>query len=96
MNFNIKHKQVENQNDSHAQAQQQEGASCPINAKPNSQATFENIKCVRPMTFSQKLYQSAAQEIAEEFEQAIEANSLEKIKKLLDKVLEIDSGRVID
>ena len=40
------------------------------------------------MTFSQKLYQSHPLEIAEEFEQAIDANSLEKIKKILDKVLE--------
>ena len=95
MNFNIKHKQVENPFDNHVQAQFEEGASCTINAKHNSQDTFKNRKCVSPMTFSQKLYQSAAQEIVEEFEQAIEANSLERIKNLLDKVLEIDSG-IID
>jgi len=38
------------------------------------------------MTFSQKLYQSDALDIAEEFEPPINANSLEEIKKLLDKV----------
>lgn len=42
------------------------------------------------MTFSQKLYQTDELEIAEELEQALEANSLEKLKMLLDKVLELD------
>ncbi len=46
------------------------------------------------MTFSQKLYQSHALEIAEEFEQAIDANSLEKIKQLLDNVLDRGSGQL--
>lgn len=46
------------------------------------------------MTFSQKLYQSntlKAQEIADQnYEQALtEANSLETIKKLLDKIVEL-------
>ncbi len=61
--------------------------------KPNVQVTNQQIKCVSPMTFSQKLYQSHPIEIAEEFEQAIEANSLEKIEDLLNKVLEIGSDR---
>ena len=42
------------------------------------------------MTYSQKLYQSQGLEIAEEFEQAIDANSLEKIKNLLDKILALN------
>lgn len=50
----------------------------------------EYIRCVSPMTFSQKLYQTDELEIAEELEQALEANSLEKLKMLLDKVLEVD------
>lgn len=50
----------------------------------------QHIKCVSPMTFSQKLYQTDELEIAEELEQALEANSLEKLKILLDKVLEVD------
>ena len=49
----------------------------------------QQIKRVSPMTFSQKFYQSHELEIAEEFEQAIDANSLEKIKVLLDKILEL-------
>ena len=61
-----------------------------VDAKPSIQVSDQQIKCISPMTFSQKLYQSRAIEIAEEFEQAVEANSLEKIKNLLDKVLEID------
>ncbi len=39
--------------------------------------------------FPQKLYQAHALEIAEEYEQAIDTNSLEKINKLLNKVLEL-------
>ncbi len=92
MNFNIKHQQVGTQDDSNVNSQIPDVTfSCDIIFSPNSQ----NIKCVTPMTFSQKLYQSEAQEldVAEEFEQALEANSLEKIKKLLDKVLELNSGR---
>lgn len=50
----------------------------------------QHIKNVSPMTFSQKLYQLNAIEIAEEYEQAIEANSLEKIKILLDKLVKLE------
>lgn len=89
MNFQIEHKQVENQANSYAQCQPAEvAASCPINTRPNIPVAFVDRKCITPMTFSQKVYQFQEQEIAEEFEQAIEANSLEQIKKLLDKVLE--------
>ncbi len=61
-------------------------ASCPLNASLSSQ----EIKSVSPMTFSQKFYQSHALEVAEAFEQALEANSLENLKQLFDKVLEIN------
>jgi len=40
------------------------------------------------MIFSQKAYQSRALEIAEEYERAIDANSLEKINDVMNKVLE--------
>lgn len=53
----------------------------------------QQIKRVSPMTFSQKFYQSHELEIAAEFEQAIDANSLEKIKNLLDKILELGEGK---
>lgn len=53
----------------------------------------QQIKRVSPLTFSQKFYQTYGLEIAEEFEQAIEANSLEKMKDLLDKILELDEGK---
>ena len=49
-----------------------------------------SIARVSPMTFSQKFYQSHELEIAEEFERAIDANSIEKIKALLDKIIELD------
>jgi hypothetical protein len=58
-------------------------ASCPLNTSLSSQET------VSSMTFSQKFDRSQALEIAEEFEQALEANSLENLKQLFDKVLEI-------
>ena len=45
------------------------------------------------IVFSQKLYKSHALEIAAEYEQALEDNSLEKIKILLDKVLEIERNQ---
>lgn len=61
------------QDDSHTSTQ------LPLSVQP--------IKCVRPMSFPQKLYQFHALRIAEEYEQALEANSLEKIKNLIDKVL---------
>lgn len=86
----IKHKQVATQDDSYGSAQHQGAASCLINAEPVSQVAFEHIKCVSPTIFPQKLYQSHA--IAEEYEQAIDANSLEKINKLFDKVLELGLG----
>ena len=44
-------------------------------------------KRVSPRTLAPKLYQSHALEIAEEYEQAIDANSLEKINILLDKLV---------
>jgi len=49
----------------------------------------DQIKRITPKTFSQKFYQSHELEIAEEFEQALAANSLERIKELLDKILEL-------
>jgi predicted PolB exonuclease-like 3'-5' exonuclease len=49
----------------------------------------QDIKGISPMTFSQKLYQFHELEIAEEYEQAIDANSLERIKNLLDKLVEL-------
>ncbi len=68
-----KPKQEVFQDDSHTSTQ------LPLSVQP--------IKCVRPMNFPQKLYQFHALRIAEEYEQALEANSLEKIKNLIDKVL---------
>ncbi len=81
MKLNIK--QVRTQDNARARAELPE-----VKASSNNQVASDQIECVSPMTFSQKLYQSHALEIAEEFEQALGANSLEKIKKLLDKVLE--------
>ncbi len=39
------------------------------------------------MAFSQKLHQSEVIEIAEEYEQATEADALEKLKSLLNKLV---------
>ena len=85
--FNIKHQQLVSQSDSQAKLQSLDvAASGDIIASPDS----HKIKSVSPMTYSQKLYQSQTEKIAEEFEEALEANSLEKIKRLLDKVLELN------
>lgn len=85
MNVNVNYKPTQSQNVQ---------ADCSINPNPTNQVALEQIKCVSPVTFSQKLYQSHALEIAEELEQAINANSLEKIKNLLDKVLETNKDSV--
>lgn len=60
----------------------------------NSQVAGQLIKCVSPITFSQKLYQFNAlnltvQEIANQnYEQALtEANSLEEVKELLQRII---------
>ena len=92
MNFNIKHQQLGTQCDSNVNSQIPDFT--PIGDlifSPNRQ----NIKCITSMTFDQKLYQSQAEEIkiAEEFELALEANSLSKINKLLENVLELNSFR---
>jgi len=50
------------------------------------------IKPVMPITFSQRFHQSQAIEIAEEYERAIDSNSLEDISILLEKVLELTRG----
>lgn len=71
-------------------------AQRPYSPGCNTQGASQPIKCVRPMTFSQKIYQAntlnlKAQEIAEQnYEQALtELNSLETIKNLLDKIVEL-------
>lgn len=61
--------------------------------KPSHIEPGHAIKCVTHMTFSQKLYQSvkltlAEQEIAEEDKFNFSPESLENIKKLLDKIFE--------
>jgi hypothetical protein len=61
--------------------------------KPSHMEPGHVIKCVTDMTFSQKLYQSvkltlAEQEIAEEDKLNFTPESLENIKKLLDKIFE--------
>jgi len=54
-------------------------ASCPLNTSLSSR----DKKSVNPMTFSQKFYQSHALEVAEAFEQALEANT--DLKKECDR-----------
>lgn len=93
MNFRAKHRQAETQEEIYLKTQPPDLAgSCSINTSPNNLVAFERAKCKSSVTASSKLYQSQALEIAEELEQAIEANSIERINKLLDKVLEISEG----
>jgi len=65
-------------------------ASWSLNARANNHVAWLDMICISPMTFSQRLHQSHLLEIAEEFEQAIDANCLEEIKILLEKVLELN------
>lgn len=95
MKLTIQHKQVGIQFNSYTQGQYQGAASCPINGRHNIPVAFALRKCVTPRTFYQKVYQEHEQKIAEEFEQAIDDNSLEKVKQIFDKVLEIRENRVI-
>ena len=69
-------------------------ATYRINAIYNSEVPKQHIKCLSPMTFSQKLYQSQkltskAQEIVEQrYEQALtEAKRLEKVNNLLSAIV---------
>lgn len=89
MNFKIKYKQVGIQDDSYGSAQLPDvAASCSTNSSHKIPVVFEQRKCVTPMAFSQKLYQLQESKTVEEFKQAINDNSLEKIKKVLDNVFD--------
>jgi len=89
MNFKIKYKQVGTQSERHGYSQFPDlAASYPTKTKFG----IQGIRCVSPITFSQRVDELQALKIAEEFEQAIEDNSLEKIEQLLKKVLEIGGG----
>ena len=94
MNMNVKHKQVKTQFNSYGGTYYQGAASCPINVKYNVSEAFEGRKCLTLMTFTQKLYQNKEQQIAEEFDQAIDSNSIDKINNLFNKVLQISDSRV--
>ena len=73
------------------------GASYHINSIYSNQPPRHHIKCVSPMTFSQKLYQSQAsssesyQQIADrDYEQALtEANLLAKANNLFDQIVSL-------
>ncbi len=52
----------------------------------------QQIKSLSSITFSQKFYQSHAIAIAEEYNQAIDANCLETINILFNKVLDLNEN----
>lgn len=62
-------------------------------ATPSTELASQQIKCISPVSSWQKLSEYKELELAEEFEQAIEANSLEQINNLLNKLVEPDEGR---
>lgn len=62
-------------------------------ATPSTELASQHIKCISPVSSWQKLYKYKELELAEEFEQAIDANSLEQINNLLNKLVEPDEGR---
>ena len=54
----------------------------------------QHIKCVTPMTYSQKLYQSeaiaqTAKEIIEQYSKHASSESLEKVRNLLEKIFQL-------
>lgn len=53
-------------------------------------SSTQQIKSLNPIISSQKFYQSHAIAIAEEFNQAVDANCLEEINILFDKVLDLN------
>lgn len=88
MKFKIKRKLVVTRSKHHTQAQTPYwAASYSLNSRSRTPVAFERIKCATPMTFSQKLYQSQAPEIIENFDEGLEANSLEGFKNLLERCL---------
>lgn len=85
----INHKQVVTQDLSNGSAQLPAASDSSLINATNYQVPREHIKCVIPRTFSQQLSQTNHLEIAEQFEQAIDANSLEQIKILLSKLVKV-------
>lgn len=62
----------------------------PQHATSSSHIANHYINSESPTKLSQHLYKSKELEIAEKYEQALDANSLEGINKLFDAVLDID------
>ncbi|MBV8887218.1 MAG: hypothetical protein JO235_24930 [Chroococcidiopsidaceae cyanobacterium CP_BM_RX_35] len=86
----IKRKPTRSQDLSHGVSKQADvTASGQVNAQANRWVANQPIKRVSPMTFSQKMYQPSLCEIAAESQQALKANSLEEVRKLLEKVIEL-------
>ena len=65
-----------------------------INSTSIDRLLTQQIKCVTPMTYSQKLYQSetiaqTAQEIIEQYSMHGSAESLEKVRNLLERIFQL-------
>ncbi len=58
----------------------------------STQVASQHVKCVNRMTFSQKLYQAKETEVAEDNLQTLNADSLEKIKKSLSKLVGVSES----
>lgn len=88
MKFRIKRKRVATNLEHHTKAHSQHwAASYSLISRAKTPVVFEYARCTTPMTFSQKLYQSHASEIVEEFGKALGVNSLESLKNLLERCL---------
>lgn len=88
MKFRIKRKLVATNSEHHTKAQPPYwAASYSLISRAKTPVSFEYVKCTTPMTFSQKLYQSHASEVVEEFGKALGVNSLESLKNLLERCL---------
>lgn len=65
-----------------------------INSTSIDRLLTQQIKCITPMTYSQKLYQSealaqTAQEIIEQYSNQGSTESLEKVRNLLEKIFQL-------
>ena len=89
MKFRIKRKRLATNLEHHTKAQSPYWAtSYSLISRAKTPVAFvEHTKCTTPMTFSQKLYQSDASEVVEEFGKALGANSLGSLKNFLERCL---------
>lgn len=87
MKFELKRKFVVTHIEHNIQAQLSDWIASCLFDEATAPAVLEQIKCMTPLTFSQKLYQFHAQEMVEDCKSASGDNFLKDIKNLLKRCL---------